>query len=66
VETAKPNPEIYYCILEMFKIDSSEAIFVDDAVENIQAANDIGIHGIQFLDPDQAKRDVNVLLEKYG
>ncbi len=62
VGMAKPDFAIYTHILQLCKVKPGEAIFVDDAVENITAANQLGIHGVRFLDSQQAKRDVEKLL----
>jgi epoxide hydrolase-like predicted phosphatase len=62
VGLAKPDPEIYKLILNQMDVKPGKAIFVDDVAENIEAANQVGIHGIQFLTSDQAQRDVSELL----
>ncbi len=45
--TAKPNKSIYQACLKKFNIDPSQAIFIDDAIENIRAADQLGITSIQ-------------------
>lgn len=62
VGLAKPDPAIYRYIIRLCGIEPNEAIFVDDFIENINAANDLGIHGIQFKSAGQAIQDVNRLL----
>jgi glucose-1-phosphatase len=64
VGLAKPDPEIYNLILQRLDVKPMQAIFVDDMVENIQAANQIGIHGVQFLNTQQAINAVKKLLDK--
>ena len=59
---AKPDPAIYNKFLELLNVQPPEAIFVDDLQKNIDAANALGIHGIRFRDPRQAKQDVLALL----
>lgn len=59
---AKPDPAIYIKFLELLNVQPPEAIFVDDLQKNIDAANALGIHGIRFRDPRQAKQDVLALL----
>ena len=39
-----------------------EAIFVDDFVENIEAAKQLGIHAIRFFNAQQAMEDVRAAL----
>jgi 2-haloacid dehalogenase len=47
-KTRKPFKEIYDLTLERFNINANEAIFIDDNIRNIEAANVLGIHGIHF------------------
>ena len=65
VGLAKPDPAIYRYILRLCGIEPHEAIFVDDFIENIQIANDLGIHGIQFKNAAQAIEEVKHLLGAY-
>ena len=44
----KPFEPIYRLILTRFEIDPLKAIFIDDKLENIEAANKIGLHGIHY------------------
>lgn len=62
VGLAKPDPAIYWKILDMVGVKPGEAIFVDDNRDNILSANQVGIHGILFVDPQQARADVLSLL----
>jgi epoxide hydrolase-like predicted phosphatase len=58
----KPDPEIYRYLLRLGGVDPDESFFIDDAVENIDAANKLGIHGILFKSADQAIREVTKIL----
>lgn len=42
----KPNKNIFEACLSKFKLKKTEAIFIDDTIENIQAAQAIGITSI--------------------
>mgnify|MGYP001047147050 CR=1 FL=1 len=55
---SKPDPAIYHAMLEMLGVSPSEAIFVDDLQENIDAANRLGITGVRFITADQAISEV--------
>jgi len=46
VKLVKPNPEIYRIMLEKLDVSPSETIFVDDMIENIEAAEILGIKTI--------------------
>lgn len=61
---AKPDPAIYAHIIKLCDVDANEAIFVDDVVENIEAANLFGIHGVLFKNSAQAIKDVQTILNK--
>ena len=58
----KPDPEIYRRLLERYQIRPKEAVFVDDRIQNVEAAERLGIHGIHFRGLEQAKEE----LEKLG
>jgi len=62
VGVAKPDPRIYQIALERLKVEPQEAVFVDDFVENIEAARQLGFHAIHFRDPDQTLQEINSLL----
>lgn len=59
----KPGPEIYQIALETLGCQPGEAVFIDDFIENIQAARQLGIHGILFQTPEQTLAELNTLLK---
>jgi epoxide hydrolase-like predicted phosphatase len=59
----KPDARIYNLMLNLMKVEADEAIFVDDFLENIEAANAVGIHGVRFATTEQAMAEVVTLLE---
>lgn len=46
----KPEAAIYRHTLERLKVKPEEALFLDDKIENVEAARQAGIHAIQFRD----------------
>ncbi|WEJ98647.1 MAG: HAD family phosphatase [Candidatus Sphingomonas phytovorans] len=46
----KPDPAIYRLALDRFGLEPGEAVFVDDRADNIEGANGVGMHGLQFID----------------
>ncbi len=58
----KPDPRIYHLALERLGVQPGEAIFLDDFVENIHAANALGLIGVQFRSGVQAQHDIRALL----
>ena len=49
----KPDAEIYLKIIQLEKIEKSTALFIDDRVENIKTALDIGLHSYHMTNPEQ-------------
>ncbi len=54
----KPDPRIYQIALERSGVQPPETVFIDDFIENIEAARKIGMHGIHFQNPGQALVDL--------
>ncbi|NNC49530.1 MAG: HAD family phosphatase [Flaviramulus sp.] len=52
-KTRKPFDAIYNLTLERFNIKAENAIFIDDNLRNIEAANKLGINIIQFKSPEK-------------
>lgn len=57
----KPNDDIYLHALEKFGLVPEDAIFIDDLAENIEAANRLGITGLQFVSPEKLEDDLKGL-----
>jgi epoxide hydrolase-like predicted phosphatase len=49
----KPDPQIFHHVLTELKVKPNETIFIDDTLENIEAAKKIGIHTILATSPRQ-------------
>ena len=58
VRLIKPDPLIYEHCLRGLDIAPSEALFIDDRQVNIEAARNMGIHGIQFKSMAQLKMEL--------
>jgi putative hydrolase of the HAD superfamily len=54
----KPEPEIYQLLIERYFFQPQESIFLDDRVENVEAAKKFGINGIVFKNREQALREL--------
>ncbi len=59
----KPKPRIYQITLERLSVKPEEAVFVDDFIENIIGARELGISGIHFQSREQALQDLKTLLD---
>ena len=52
-KTRKPFDDIYNLTLKRFNIEAGNAVFIDDNLRNIEAANNLGINGICFESPEK-------------
>jgi putative hydrolase of the HAD superfamily len=52
VHSVKPEPEIYQHCLEGLNATPEQALFFDDRIANIQAAEALGMRAIQFVNRD--------------
>jgi len=60
---AKPEVAIFELTAARLGVKPSECVMIDDTPLNIEAATNIGMQGIRFISLDQARRDLNSLLE---
>ncbi len=63
VGVVKPNPRIYQMALDQLGVSPSEAVFVDDFIENVKGAQAVGMSAIHFHDPEAALAELKVLLK---
>ena len=47
----KPEPEIYRLCLNRLAVDPDTCIFLDDVLQNVEAARALGIHALHFRSP---------------
>ncbi|MCB0869751.1 MAG: HAD family phosphatase [Solirubrobacterales bacterium] len=62
VNCRKPDPRIYQLTLERVQLEPEQCIFIDDMEINIEAANELGLHGVHFRETAQARAEVHALL----
>lgn len=60
-KTRKPFSDIYQVLLNRFKINPLEAIFIDDSLRNVKGAEEEGITGIHFQSPQQLLQELTEL-----
>jgi len=58
----KPQPAVYHSILKRLGTLPHEAVFIDDTIGHVKAAQSLGLHGILFTKSEQLKLDLNRLL----
>ena len=62
VKMVKPDPRIYQLALEELGVLPQDAVFVDDFIENVEAARALGLDGIHFRDSQQARSEILTFL----
>jgi epoxide hydrolase-like predicted phosphatase len=63
VGVMKPEARIYLIALQRLGVKPSQAVFVDDFLQNIEGARAVGMQGIHFRNPEQVRTDLDVLLD---
>ena len=61
----KPDPAIYELTLKRINREAYECLFIDDSLPNIETAQKLGFHTIQFHSPEQLDKDLENLLGQY-
>lgn len=54
----KPDPRIYHASIERCRLDPQRTLFVDDRLENVEAARSCGFCAIQFAGAVQLRADL--------
>ena len=62
ISLAKPDHRIYHLVAKELGVSPTEAVFVDDVAENVQAAAEAGMSGIRFVSSLQVINDLQALL----
>lgn len=60
-KTRKPFPDFYQILLNRYEVDPGKAIFIDDNLRNVKAAEGLGITSIHFQSTQQLRQK----LEEY-
>jgi len=58
----KPDPRIFQLALERLTVAPEESVFVDDFIENVECARELGIQAIHFQSREQMLRELHNLL----
>jgi len=53
VGLAKPDTKIYQLAIDKFNLVPEKSLFIDDKIENVHGAKQLGIHTIHLENPDQ-------------
>lgn len=52
----KPDPHIYQILIDRYSINPPESVFIDDSLENVEAAERKGFIGIHFVSPQNLRQ----------
>ena len=58
----KPDKKIYELAIKKFNLRPNQTVFIDDKLENIKAAKDLGFKTIHLLNPKKIKDAVGIYL----
>src|SRR5690606_40509743 len=61
VGLAKPDPRIFALAIERCRLQPDRTLFIDDAPRNVEAGRAAGLHVLQFLSPEQVRRDLTYI-----
>jgi 2-haloacid dehalogenase len=56
--TRKPFPEFYQLLFDRYKIDPARALFIDDNLRNIKAAEALGLAGVHFTSAEALREEL--------
>ncbi len=63
---AKPDLEIYRRTLKRLEVEPGEALFIDDRIENIEAAASLGLQVLHSTTPDHLVREAPAILKSFA
>lgn len=55
---AKPDPRIFQVLIERYRLDPARTLFIDDAAQNVAAAQRAGLRALRFIDPGQLRKEL--------
>lgn len=58
INKVKPELAIYEHLLQEYRLQATETVFIDDMLENLAPAAALGIHTIGFVDAAQCREDL--------
>ena len=64
VNAIKPEKAIYDYLFETYQLSPQECFFLDDRLENIEAAKELGMDGVQIKSREQLLTLLDTLIEK--
>ena len=62
IHLRKPNSDIYNFVLDTHQINPKEILFIDDGLNNVRSARDMGINSIRYMGLDNLVEEI----QKFG
>jgi 2-haloacid dehalogenase len=59
----KPDKEIYYRLLDRYHLKAEKTIYIDDNMDNIRTAEEIGMYSIYFENAAKLENDLSSIIE---
>ncbi|MBN2656295.1 MAG: HAD family phosphatase [Spirochaetales bacterium] len=63
VKKIKPDPEIFWILLDKYGLIAEETLFIDDSLANAEAAEKLGMEVIHLEKPEQLRRELEERLQ---
>ena len=60
----KPDTRIYRRLLEKYNLQADECLFIDDKLENIEKANELGFYTIHLKELSELENELKVMLDE--
>jgi 2-haloacid dehalogenase len=57
----KPDPRIFRVLLERYDINPVDAVYIDDAQHNVEAAAELGLRALHFISPEHLRENLAAL-----
>jgi 2-haloacid dehalogenase len=59
----KPDKKIYYRLLERYNLNAENTIYIDDNIDNIRTAEEIGMYSIHFENARKLENELSLIME---
>jgi putative hydrolase of the HAD superfamily len=60
-QVLKPEPQIYWQLLQEYRLKAEECLFIDDVAANVEGARRLGLQAILYQSPQLLRRDLDIL-----
>ena len=58
----KPDKRIYYRLLDRYNLKAENTVYIDDNIDNIRTAEEIGMVSIHFENAGQLEKELSILI----